>query len=324
MGPALDPLVTFNRSSSASMFDATGALVTVGNDVPRFDHDPVSLQPIGLMMEEQRTNLLLNTTAPLVTQSPTTAAANYVLSFYDTGSITFSGSAAGTLTGTGPFPQRVQVLIAAAAGPLLCTVTGSVLNAQLELVPNVPIPGNASSWISTAGAPVTRAFDIASVATAQLAGLGFHDGPGTLFAQGMLQNSPGNTNNGFAALTNGVTQQQGPQIWEQNNSTGLFTSVYGGGGGLHSNPLSRPALLPPGVNKAAVSWAADLSVNQAINGVIPGGNPTAVAALPAGMNVLWLGRINQAGTLWSLNGWLQHVTYWPRAMTASQLLALVS
>ena len=52
----LDPRVSFTRAASASYFDGAGILQTAGSDVPRFDHDPLSLAPLGLLIEPQRTN----------------------------------------------------------------------------------------------------------------------------------------------------------------------------------------------------------------------------------------------------------------------------
>lgn len=78
-----------------------------------------------------RKNILL-ATETLATQSVTTLAAQYTLSFTGTGSVTLSGSATGTLTGTGA-NDRVSFTITPTAGTLTLTVSGSVTNAQLEL-----------------------------------------------------------------------------------------------------------------------------------------------------------------------------------------------
>ena len=51
-------IVTFTRASTGTHFDATGKLVSAAIGAPRFDYDPVTLQPRGLLVEESRTNLL--------------------------------------------------------------------------------------------------------------------------------------------------------------------------------------------------------------------------------------------------------------------------
>jgi hypothetical protein len=56
---AVGPLVTFTRASSATYIDSAGTLQTAAVDVPRFDHNPTTGESLGLLVEEQRTNLLL-------------------------------------------------------------------------------------------------------------------------------------------------------------------------------------------------------------------------------------------------------------------------
>jgi hypothetical protein len=53
------PAITFTRASGATYFDANGVLQTAANDAPRFDHDPVTGASRGLLIEEQRANLLV-------------------------------------------------------------------------------------------------------------------------------------------------------------------------------------------------------------------------------------------------------------------------
>jgi hypothetical protein len=54
--------VTFTRASPATRFNASGVLETVGTNVARFDHDPVTLAARGLLVEEARTNLVIRST----------------------------------------------------------------------------------------------------------------------------------------------------------------------------------------------------------------------------------------------------------------------
>lgn len=56
-------LITFSRASTGTYFDATGKLVTAAVAAPRFDFDSATLSPRGLLIEPQRTNLLLRSNA---------------------------------------------------------------------------------------------------------------------------------------------------------------------------------------------------------------------------------------------------------------------
>jgi len=54
----VDPRITFTRASTATYYDAQGVLRTAASGVPRIDHDPVTGECKGLLIEEARTNLL--------------------------------------------------------------------------------------------------------------------------------------------------------------------------------------------------------------------------------------------------------------------------
>lgn len=54
-----DELLTFTRASTGTYFDVSGVLQTAAVDEPRFDHDLVTGEALGLLIEEQRTNLAL-------------------------------------------------------------------------------------------------------------------------------------------------------------------------------------------------------------------------------------------------------------------------
>lgn len=53
-----DP-TSFTRASSATYFDANGVMQTAASGVKRYTHDPLTLQPLGLLIEESRTNSFL-------------------------------------------------------------------------------------------------------------------------------------------------------------------------------------------------------------------------------------------------------------------------
>ena len=50
------PTPTFTRASSGTFVGSNGLVQTAGNNVARFDHDPVTLASRGLLIEESRTN----------------------------------------------------------------------------------------------------------------------------------------------------------------------------------------------------------------------------------------------------------------------------
>lgn len=54
----LDPRITFTRSTTATFTNSAGLIATAAINAARFDYDPVTLAPKGLLIEEQRTNLL--------------------------------------------------------------------------------------------------------------------------------------------------------------------------------------------------------------------------------------------------------------------------
>jgi hypothetical protein len=52
--------LTFTRGSTGTRINASGFVETMSNNVARFDHDPTTLAPRGLLVEGSATNICLN------------------------------------------------------------------------------------------------------------------------------------------------------------------------------------------------------------------------------------------------------------------------
>ena len=92
----LDPLLTFARASTATYFDATGTMQTAAINAPRWDYDPVTHALRGLLLEDQRTNGVRNSTGQgAVVGTPGTMPTNWSLGL---GATTLSQQIVGTGT----------------------------------------------------------------------------------------------------------------------------------------------------------------------------------------------------------------------------------
>lgn len=54
----LDPRITYSRSSSGTYVNSAGVITNASTNVARFDHSPSTLESLGLLVEEARTNVL--------------------------------------------------------------------------------------------------------------------------------------------------------------------------------------------------------------------------------------------------------------------------
>src|SRR6056297_1564843 len=141
---------TMSRGTSKTRVNKDKVIESVGNDVLPADYSNADC-PV-LAIEPQRTNLFLNSDS-LSNQGVGTNASTYTVSFYGTGTITFSGAFVGTLNGTSA-NERVSLTFSASNGTLNCAVSGLVNNAQLEEA------STSTSYIPTTSSTVTRNQDI--------------------------------------------------------------------------------------------------------------------------------------------------------------------
>ena len=168
------PTPVFTRASSGTFVGNDGLIQSAGNNVARFDHDPVTLASRGLLIEESRTNLVFPSET-LTTQTRTVTAVAHTLSFYGSGTVVLSGAHSATVVGTGDYPSRRTFTFTPTAGSLTLTVTGTVQYANLEA------GSFATSYIPTTTASAVRSADVCSISGAQFSGL-YNQPEGTLFA----------------------------------------------------------------------------------------------------------------------------------------------
>lgn len=132
----LDPRITFTRASSGTFFDSNGAIQTAPVNTPRFDHNPLTGESLGLLIEEQRTNSIRNNTmVGAVAGTPGTLPTNWVVG-------TFAGLTTNIIaTGTENGVNYVDIQFAG-------TPTGTAYTLFFESVNNTTAL-NGQSWASS-------------------------------------------------------------------------------------------------------------------------------------------------------------------------------
>ena len=303
----LDPSITFTRASTATYFDVTGTMQTAATGTPRWDYDPVTHALNGFLVEEARTNLLLNS-ATLSTQSVTTTAVATTLSFYGTGTVTLSGtSTAGPLTGTGA-SNRVSLTFTPTAGTLTLTVTGSVTNAQLEA------GAMATSYIPTTATSATRAAEAATMPTAAW----FNASASSLMCEYMLGQSPNPSiqSRDACCLSNGGTANRlllRAELASSKQAAVVAVVSSTSLQGLLGNNAAGA------VAKLGGSWDGTTGL-----GTLNGAPVVSYATgMPSGLTVLAFGNDFAAAAAYH-NGYIRRVRYWPRALSAIELQSVTA
>jgi hypothetical protein len=233
--------IDFTRASAATRVNASGLIESVASGVPRLDYTGGGCP--SLLLEPQRTNLFLNS-ASGATQSITVTAVEHTLSFYNTGSVTLSGVASGTLEGTGTgVANRVSLTFTPTAGTLTLTVSGTITDVQLE-------EGSyPTSYIPTTSAAVTRAADVASkTGISSLIG----QTEGTMYAEFNCK-SVENTNS-FDSIMNIATDANNSIDVLKNNTTSELYVFAIVGGVIQVNSVGIPGTNVLGHHKVALAY----------------------------------------------------------------------
>jgi hypothetical protein len=270
---------------------------------PRFDYDPKTLAPKGLLIEEQRTNLVLNSDT-ISTQSVTVTAQAYTLSFYGTGTITLSGTSTGSLVGTGAYPNRVSLPFTPTAGTLTLTVTGSVRYAQLEA------GAFPTSYTPTTSATVTRAADNASMVGSNFSSW-YNQSAGTIYAKADVFSASNNVQ--IIQISDGTNNNRNQLFGEINAAISWYSMV----GGTNTMWISAGNRLANTSFKIAGAIASN---NGAVS--LNGGNVITdnTVTVPLNLTMMSIGCYFNGTS--QLNGHIQSIKYYPKRLPNADLQRL--
>ena len=300
----LDSRVVATGGANGTVTNSSGVLVTAS--APRYDYSPTAIGTIrGLLVEEARTNLFLNSNLAgtnLATQNVAVTAQAYTISFYGTGSITLTGAAAAVVNGSGAYPTRVTSTFTPAAGTLTCTVAGTVQYAQIE------VGGFASSFIPTAGATVTRTSDSLS-----MTGVDFTSWYNAVAGTFLVEFIPGLAATGTFRTLGNVNSATAAGVFI--NTVGSYrTGLAGAADAGTGNAVNYGV-----VNKSASAFEASTQAISCLNG---GTVATGTYDWSSATNGLYLG-LRGAGTA-GLFGWLRTVAFYGSRLPDSQLQSLTT
>ena len=303
----LDPRITVIRAlNTATTINSSGVIVAVNADLPRFDYNPSTLASKGILIEETRVNLLLNSLlngTNLSTQSVTLSAVAYTLSFYGTGSIVISGGHSATVAGTGAYPSRRTYTFTPTAGSTTFTVSGTVQYAQLEA------GSFATSFIPTGATSVTRNADFVAMTGTNFSSW-YNPTQGTLYASGDWFGITGNDY--WAAVDDGTSA----------NAAGLRVSPAGDNVAYVRSGAADQASLYFGPAVANTQYRMALSMKAGKFAASRNGAAVVSVAsgvMPVSPNRLGIG-VGFGGN--QLNGHVEKVLYWNIAVTDNEVQAI--
>lgn len=313
---SLDARVAISRSgNTATTINSSGVIQVVNENLPRFDFDPITLKCKGLLIEESRTNLFINSLVDgsnLTTQSVTLSDIPYVLSFYGTGSVQISGGHSATVTGSGNFPNRKEYLFTPTAGSSTFTVSGNVSYAQLEAGDFV------TSFIPTGASSVLRDADVANITGASFSDW-FNSNAGTVVAEWIVNQIVygasrvfwfDNTSTG--QYVNSLTVRQGSA---SGLNKGVRADVNSGGAAQALLQVDSPTLLVGSQYSVCLAYAENNFSLSFEGGDIQTDNS---GLLPSGLNAVRLGSHRDGSYL---NGCVSRFMYYPQKLTNSEVQA---
>lgn len=293
-------LITVSRASQGTDLLPTSAAGvaydTFGNNVARQN-------ALGLLIEESRTNQLLNSTAPVTQTTASLGTGSYTLWVNGAGTATPSGGTA-TITGAAAASQgSPNTFTVTVAGTVTVTVSGALNAFQLE----AGVFG--TSLIVTAGATATRAADVVTLTTMPSFGSAW-----TMYVSGVsyvVTGAPTNPDPLSLNIGGATTNEATLSI---DRTAGKMTDALTVGGvGQYNSTLSNTVLLPGVFWKTAMALAAGAQVSV-VNG-------TAVTHSVASIFTPTQAKLGaRANSSQFINGYIERVTLWASSAVAQATL----
>ena len=358
----LDPRITFTRASSGSYFGADGILKYAGVNEARFDHNPLTGESLGLLVEEQRTNLVLRSSEislslPWAFQSTTPTVATGAFTAPDGSNtatrVTFAAADSRIVQGNLPVVNGTTYTLSLYARP----VTAGTLN-KLRLACFDSVSQQNSNDLTLVAGWQRISFTFASVGTGlatinirnELAAANANDIYiwGAQLEVGAFPTSyiPTTTSSRTRAADNAQITGTNFSSWYRQDE-GTFCSdslilrsqiktqiVWSADGGTFSTSLRQPQgtanQFRAVVNNVfTASTGANLTDGATRAAVAYSGVQGRLQVGIAGADVTGAGTsdaitlsIGSAGGGTQLNGYIHRLTYWPKRLPNAQLRTL--
>ena len=291
------PTPILTRGSTGTFVGSNGLIQSAGNNVARFDHDPVTLASRGLLIEEGRTNLVFPSDT-LTTQTRTVTAVAHTLSFYGTGTVVLSGAHSATVVGTGAYPSRQTLTFTPTAGSLTLTVTGTVQFAQLE-AGSFP-----TSYIPTTTSALARSADVCSITGSAFSNL-WNTSGGTFLFEGFLIPS---TSINLRMLSSG-----GSRRWLYGNQPGVGTIT-------ETIALFDGSSTPPYFTNVRIAVKFKMAISVEALTCKASFNGSAISTVSHNGNLLT--SVTLLGLFETASGFISGVKYYKKNLSNAKLQAL--
>lgn len=306
MSGRVDPRLTFSRASTATCVDKNNVRQTAAIDQPRFEYDALG-NLLGLLMEEVRTNYLLNSGAP-ATQTVTLSVGIYCVWSIGGAFTVTAGTAVVVGLGASPGVGYANAVFSVTTGGTVQVVpSGSPSAWQLE---NGSYP---TSYIPTAGSAVTRAQDILSIGF--LANQTWYNSSSWSAAVEVMIPQiawdSGATSRRLFGVTDGTNSNR-VMIYVPTNETKLRAiDVVGGVSATHAGESTD---ITPGLPVRAAIALNGSTFRASLAG---GAVLSAANGIPSPMYYVGIGYVNGSPT--QLGGYVRSVRFWRRALTNTEL-----